>query len=126
VIPDGCHEACALGCDHIAAKVPSRDDIGACTQRAAGGSRKKLRCERCGAGYRPVKDSDFGCEAGEATECSVTVAPVCQPGEPADCPLGSDLESESEASVCLRNGGEWVGQCLDDGSGVESCTCRGD
>jgi hypothetical protein len=98
-LADGCNPACALGCDHIAAKLPSRDDIGACTQRAAGGSYRKLRCGRCGEGYRPVKGSDFGCEAGEATACDRETTPTATSTSTSTSSSTSTSTSTSTSSV---------------------------
>jgi hypothetical protein len=94
---EGCHPACRIGCDHEAAGVPHRGDIGACTQRSSGASQQLLKCERCdiAAGFRPVKDADFGCEVGHADMClqpSPSPSPTPQAAnEPYGCIVGSTL-----------------------------------
>jgi hypothetical protein len=56
---EGCHEACLIGCDHIAAAVPARNNMAACTTPTRGG--RLFYKLRCATGYKPDTTRDFGC-----------------------------------------------------------------
>jgi hypothetical protein len=48
-----------IGCDHIAAAVPARNNMAACTTPTRGG--RLFYKLRCATGYKPDTTRDFGC-----------------------------------------------------------------
>jgi hypothetical protein len=59
-----------VGCDPLAVglNASQRADKSACTNPAIGKGDER-KCHRCAPGFRPVKDSLYGCEHGVASEC---------------------------------------------------------
>jgi hypothetical protein len=67
---EGCHPACAYGCDPIAAnrRHEPRDSVKVCIAPFYRGKFHKQF--RCVAPYVPIRGKDYGCQCPKGVDCS--------------------------------------------------------